>query len=185
MQIIHPCCCGVNVHTKTVVACLIKHGKKQVRTCSTMTDDLLAMSDWLVAQGCTHIAIESTGVYWKPVFNLLEGVLEVILVNARHVKAVPGRKTDVRDCEWLADLLRHGLLKASFIPPLYIREIRELTRYRQTLVKEQTAVANRVQKLIESANTRVRRSSDGCARRVRTPDAACACRWRARHREDR
>ena len=155
MQIIHPCCCGVDVHTKTVVACLIKQGKKQVRTFSTMTDDLLAMSDWLVAEGCTHVAIESTGVYWKPVFNLLEGVLEVILVNARHVKAVPGRKTDVRDCEWLADLLRHGLLKASFIPPLYIREIRELTRYRQTLVKEQTAVANRVQKLIESANIKL------------------------------
>ncbi len=185
MQIIHPCCCGLDVHTKTVVACLIKQGKKQVRTFSTMTADLLAMADWLVAEGCTHVAIESTGVYWKPVFNLLEGVLEVILVNARHVKAVPGRKTDVRDCEWLADLLRHGLLKASFIPPLYIREIRELTRYRQTLVKEQTAIANRVQKLIESANTRVRTSSDGCARRVRTPDAACACRWRARHREDR
>ena len=155
MQIIHPCCCGVDVHTKTVVACLIKQGKKQVRTFSTMTDDLLAMSDWLVAEGCTHVAIESTGVYWKPVFNLLEGVLEVILVNARHVKAVPGRKTDVRDCEWLADLLRHGLLKASFIPPLYIREIRELTRYRQTLVKEQTAVANRVQKLIESGNIKL------------------------------
>ena len=113
------------------------------------------MSAWLVAEGCTHVAIESTGVYWKPVFNLLEGVLEVILVNARHVKAVPGRKTDVRDCEWLADLLRHGLLKASFIPPLYIREIRELTRYRQTLVKEQTAVANRVQKLIESGNIKL------------------------------
>ena len=155
MQIIHPCCCGVDVHTKTVVACLIKQGKKQVRTFSTMTDDLLAMADWLVAQGCTHIAVESTGVYWKPVFNLLEGVLEVILVNARHVKAVPGRKTDVRDCEWLADLLRHGLLKASFIPPIEIREIRELTRYRQTLVKEQTALANRVQKLIESANIKL------------------------------
>jgi len=155
MQIIHPCCCGLDVHTKTVVACLIKQGKKQVRTFSTMTADLLAMSDWMVAEGCTHVAIESTGVYWKPVFNLLEGVLEVILVNARHVKAVPGRKTDVRDCEWLADLLRHGLLKASFIPPLYIREIRELTRYRQTLVKEQTAIANRVQKLIESANIKL------------------------------
>ena len=116
-----------------------------------MTDHLLAMSDWLVAEGCTHVAIESTGVYWKPMFNLLEGVLEVILVNARHVKAVPGRKTDVRDCEWLADLLRHGLLKASFIPPIEVREIRELTRYGQTLVKEQTALANRVQKLIESA----------------------------------
>ena len=155
MQIIYDCCCGLDVHTKTVAACLIKHGKRQVRTFSTMTDDLLALSDWLTAEGCTHVAIESTSVYWKPVFNILEGVMEVILVNARHVKAVPGRKTDVRDCEWLADLLRHGLLKASFIPPLEIRELRELTRYRQTLVKEQTAVANRVQKLIESANIKL------------------------------
>src|SRR5262249_53922489 len=104
---------------------------------------------------CTHVAIESTGVYWKPVFNLLEGGLEVILVNARHIKAVPGRKTDVRDCEWLADLLRHGLLKASFIPPQEIRELRELTRYRQTLVTEHTAVANRLQKLLESANIKL------------------------------
>jgi transposase len=155
MQILYPCCCGLDVHTKTVVACLIKQGNKQIRTFSTMTDDLLALSDWLTSAGCTHIAIESTGVYWKPVFNLLEGLLTVILVNARHVKAVPGRKTDVKDCEWLADLLRHGLLKASFIPPLHIRELRELTRYRQTLVKEQTALANRVQKLIESANIKL------------------------------
>jgi transposase len=137
------------VHAKTVVACLIKDGKKQTRTFSTMTDDLLALGDWLTASGCTHVAVESTGVYWKPIFNLLEGVLEVVLVNARHAKAVPGRKTDARDCEWLADLLRHGLLRASFIPPPHIRELRELTRYRQTLVKEQTALANRVQKLIE------------------------------------
>ncbi len=155
MHIIYDCCCGLDVHTKTVVACLIRHGKKQVRTFSTMTDDILALSDWLTREGCTHVAIESTGVYWKPVFNLLEGALEVILVNARHVKAVPGRKTDVRDCEWLAELLRHGLLKASFIPPLEIRELRELTRYRQTLVKEQTALSNRVQKLIESANIKL------------------------------
>ena len=155
MQILYRCCCGLDVHAKTVVACLIKDGKKQVRTFSTMTDELLTLSDWLVESGCTHVAVESTGVYWKPVFNLLEGVLEVVLVNARHVKAVPGRKTDVRDCEWLADLLRHGLLKASFIPPLEIREIRELTRYRQTLVREQTALANRVQKLIESANIKL------------------------------
>jgi transposase len=120
-----------------------------------MTDDLLALSDWLIESGCIHVAVESTGVYWKPVFNILEGALEVVLVNARHVKAVPGRKTDVRDCEWLADLLRHGLLRPSFIPPLEIREIRELTRYRQTLVKEQMALANRVQKLIESANIKL------------------------------
>lgn len=155
MEIIYDCCCGLDVHARTVVACLIKQGKKETRTFSTMTDDLLKLSDWLVSQGCTHVAIESTGVYWKPVFNILEGVVEVILVNARHVKAVPGRKTDVRDSEWLADLLRHGLLKASFIPPAHIRDLRELTRYRQSLVKEQTAVGNRIEKLIESANIKL------------------------------
>jgi len=143
------------VHAKTVVACLIKQGRKQLRTFATMTDELLQLADWLASEGCTHVAIESTGVYWKPVFNILEGVVQVILVNARHIKAVPGRKTDVRDCEWLADLLRHGLLKASFIPPLEIRELRELTRYRQTLVTEHTAVANRLQKLLESANIKL------------------------------
>lgn len=155
MNIIHRCCCGLDVHAKTVVACLIKHGKKQIRTYSTMTDDLLRLSDWLVSEGCRQVAIESTGVYWKPVFNILEGVLEVVLVNARHVKGVPGRKTDVRDCEWLADLLRHGLLRASFIPPLPIRELRELTRHRHTLVRDQTAVSNRIIKLVESANIKL------------------------------
>jgi len=155
MEIIHPCCCGLDVHAKTVVACLIKQGKRQTRTFQTMTDDLLKLSDWLRAEGCTHAAIESTGVYWKPVFNILEAAVKVILVNARDVKAVPGRKTDVRDCEWLADLLRHGLLRASFIPPAHIRELRNLTRHRQALVKELTAVANRVQKLIESANIKL------------------------------
>jgi transposase len=155
MQVLYPCCCGIDIHAKTAVACLIRQGRRQTRTFSTMTDDLLRLSDWLVSEGCTHVAIESTGVYWKPVFNILEGPLSVILVNARDVKAVPGRKTDVRDCEWLADLLRHGLLKASFIPPLHIRELRELTRYRQTLIKEHTALANRIQKLIESANIKL------------------------------
>ncbi len=155
MQVLYPCCCGIDVHAKTAVACLIKQGKRQTRTFSTMTDDLLRLSDWLTAEGCTHVAIESTGVYWKPVFNILEAALTVILVNARDAKAMPGRKTDVRDCEWLADLLRHGLLRASFIPPLEIRELRELTRYRQTLIKEHTAVANRIQKLIESANIKL------------------------------
>ncbi|HEV7373966.1 MAG TPA: IS110 family transposase [Pyrinomonadaceae bacterium] len=155
MEILYRSCCGLDVHAQTVVACLIKMGQKSVRTFSTMTDDLLALSDWLTGEGCTLVAIESTGVYWKPVFNILEGDMEVILVNARHVKAVPGRKTDVKDCEWLADLLRHGLLKASFIPPLEIRELRELTRYRQTLVREQASVANRVQRIIESGNIKL------------------------------
>ena len=155
MQIIHDCCCGLDVHAKTVVACLIKHGRKQILTFSTMTDDLLRLLDWLTAEGCTHVAIESTGVYWRPVFNILEGSLEVILVNARHVKAVPGRKTDVKDCEWLADLLRHGLLKASFIPPLEIRELRELTRYRNSIVREQATISNRIQKIAESGNIKL------------------------------
>lgn len=155
METLYACCCGLDVHAKTVVACLIINGKKQVRTFSTMTNELLTLSDWLTSHGCTHVAIESTGVYWKPVFNILEGTLEVILVNARHIKAVPGRKTDVRDCEWLADLLRHGLLKPSFIPPLEIRELRELTRYRQTLVKERGSVSNRIQKVIESGNIKL------------------------------
>ncbi len=155
MQILYPCCCGLDVHAKNVVACLIRDGRKQIRTFSTMTDDLLALLDWLTAEGCTHVAIESTGVYWKPVFNILEGSMQVLLVNAREVKAVPGRKTDVRDCEWLADLLRHGLLRASFIPPAHIRGLRELTRHRQSLVRELAAVANRVQKLIESANIKL------------------------------
>jgi transposase len=155
MEVLYACCAGLDVHAKTVVACVIKEGQKQRRTFGTMTDDLLVLLDWLVAAGCTHVAIESTGVYWRPVFNLLEGQVEVILVNARHIKAVPGRKTDVKDSEWLADLLRHGLLKASFIPPFEIREVRELTRYRQTLVKDQAAITNRIQRLIESGNIKL------------------------------
>jgi transposase len=155
MEVVYECCCGLDVHTKTVVACLITKGRKEIRTFATMTDELLQLGDWLSSAGCTHVAIESTGVYWKPVFNILESLLTVILVDARHSKAVPGRKTDVRDCEWLADLLRHGLLKASFIPPPEIRELRELVRYRQTLVTEHTAVANRITKLIESANIKL------------------------------
>lgn len=155
MEVIYRSCCGIDVHARTVVVCLIKNGKRQTRTFSTMTDDLLKLSDWLASEGCTHAAIESTGVYWKPVFNILEAVLEVILVNARNVKAVPGRKTDVKDCEWLADLLRHGLLKASFIPPSEIREIRELVRHRHTLVSQQTSVANRILKQLESGNVKL------------------------------
>jgi transposase len=155
MEVIYPRCCGLDVHAKTVVACLCVQGQKQIRTFTTMTDGLLQLSDWLAAAGCTHVAIESTGVYWRPVFNIFECDFEVLLINAHHIKTVPGRKTDVRDCEWICDLLRHGLLKASFIPPLQIRELRELTRHRQTLVRDLAAVANRIQKLIESANIKL------------------------------
>lgn len=155
MEVLFACCCGIDVHAKMLVACLIQAGKKETRTFSTMTGDLLHLLDWLTQAGCTHVAIESTGVYWRPVFNILEGTLEVILTNARDAKGYKARKTDVIDAEWLADLLRHGLLKPSFIPPLPIRELRELTRYRESLVREQTAVANRIQKLIESANIKL------------------------------
>jgi transposase len=155
MEVLYACCCGIDVHAKMLVASLIKEGHKETRTFSTMTDDLLRLLDWLRAEGCTHVAIESTGVYWRPVFNILEGSLEVMLVNARDVKGYKVRKTDVIDAEWLADLLRHGLLKPSFIPPLHIRELRELTRYRESLVREQTSVSNRIQKLIESGNIKL------------------------------
>jgi transposase len=152
MEILYARCCGLDVPAKTVVACLCFEGEKQIRIFSTMTVNLLPLADWLLAAGCTHVAIESTGVYWRPVFNLLEEHLTVILVNAHHINAVPGRKTDVRDGDWIGDLWRHGLLKASFIPPRHIRELRELTRHRQILGRDRAAVANRIQKLLESAN---------------------------------
>jgi transposase len=156
MKVVHEICCGIDVHAKMLVACLIMaNGQKEIRTFSTMTDDLLRLREWLRAAQCTHVAIESTGVYWKPVFNILEDALTVILINPEHAHALRGRKTDVKDAEWLGDLLRHGLLKPSFIPPLEIRELRELTRYRESLVREQTAVANRIQKVIESANLKL------------------------------
>jgi transposase len=148
LQVIYERCCGLDVHAQTVVACLLTPGRKEIRTFPTMTADLLQLRDWLTGAGCTHVAMESTGVYGKSVFNMLEGGCEVLLVNAQHIKAV-------RDCEWLADLLGHGLVKASVIPPLEIREVWELTRYRQTLVKEHTAVANRIHKLLESGNIKL------------------------------
>jgi len=156
MKVVHEICCGIDVHAKMLVACLLlANGEKEVRTFSTLTDDLLRLRDWLVAARATHVAIESTGVYWKPVFNILEDALSVMLINPEHAHALRGRKTDRKDAQWLADLLRHGLLKASFIPPPEIRELRELTRYRETLVREQSAVANRVQKVIESGNIKL------------------------------
>jgi transposase len=160
MDAIYERCCGLDIHKKTVVACLIVPGPdgtpvKEIRTFGTMTDELLALADWLAAAGCTHVAMESTGVYWKPVWNLLEGGFELVLANARHIKAVPGRKTDVRDCEWIADLLRHGLLPASFVPDREQRELRELTRYRTALIRERAAEVNRLQKTLEGANIKL------------------------------
>lgn len=157
MQVIYPRCAGLDVHEKTVVATVMvtqEDGKvqKTQRTFRTMTADLLALDDWLEQQQIKVIAMESTGIFWRPVFNILEAGRTVILVNARHMKAVPGRKTDVKDSEWIADLLRHGLLQASFIPPQPVRELRELTRYRKTLVQERADEINRLQKVLETAN---------------------------------
>jgi len=135
------------MHKKTVVACVLTSTGQETRTFSTMTMDLLALSDWLPACGCTHVAIESTSDYWKPVFNILESTCEVLLVNAQHVKAVPGRKTDVKDAAWLAELLQHGLLRASFIPPVAQRELWDLTRYRSTFRQARVTLINRVQEL--------------------------------------
>ena len=160
MDVLYERCCGLDIHKRTVVACLIVPGPggqpaKEVRSFGTMTDELLQLADWLAANDVTHVAMESTGVYWKPVWNLLEGQFELLLVNARHVKAVPGRKTDAKDCEWLADLLQHGLLHGSFVPDRPQRELRELTRYRTSLVQERSAEVNRLQKTLEGANIKL------------------------------
>src|SRR6476620_7033157 len=161
MQVVHARCCGLDVHKKTVVACLLLTEpdgsvRRHLRSFGTMTADLLALDDWLTSHGVTQIAMESTGVYWRPIFNLLEDEARTVtLVNAQHLKAVPGHKTDVKDSEWLADLLRHGLVKASFIPPAPIRELRELTRYRKTLVRERGQETQRLQKLLETANLKL------------------------------
>ena len=160
MEIVHSYCAGLDVHKKTVVAAIIvpdEQGglRKETRTFGTMTSDLLALSDWLLGCNVTHVAMESTGEYWKPVFNILENNFEVLLVNAQHIKAVPGHKTDVKDSEWIAELLRHGLLKASFVPPLGQRELRELTRYRSTFVRTRATLVNRVHKVLESANIKL------------------------------
>jgi len=160
MDIVHTHCAGLDVHKKTVVAAVSVPNPsggwhQETRTFATMTGDLLALSDWLTQYSVTHVAMESTGEYWKPVFNILETNFEVVLVNAQHIKAVPGRKTDVNDAEWLADLLKHGLVKASFVPPEGQRDLRELTRYRTTFVRERATLVNRVHKVLESANIKL------------------------------
>jgi transposase len=160
MEILYARCAGLDVHKKTVRVCLLvrdERGKshKEYRTYSTTTQEVLNLLDWLLEQGCTHVALEGTGVYWKPIYNLLEGQIEVLVVNAQHIKAVPGRKTDTKDAEWIADLLQHGLLKASFIPSAPQRELRELTRYRVKLTEERAREVNRVQKTLEGTNLKL------------------------------
>ncbi|HLE81010.1 MAG TPA: IS110 family transposase [Dehalococcoidia bacterium] len=160
MEVVYERCCGLDVHKKLVVGCLIIPGPggkpvKELRTFGTMTEDILSLSEWLAEAGCTVVAMESTGVYWKPVYNMLEGLFDLLLVNAHSIKVVPGRKTDVKDAEWIADLLRHGLLKGSFIPDRERRELRELARYRTSLIQERTAERNRLQKVLEGANIKL------------------------------
>ena len=160
MDVMHPRVAGLDVHEAFVVVCcrtIRPDGQvdKVVQRYSTMTRDLLALGDWLAERQVTHLTMESTGVFWKPIWNLLEGGFTIVLVNARHVKQVPGRKRDVSDAEWLAQLLQHGLLQASFVPPTPIRELRDLTRHRTTLLQERTRVVNRIHKVLEDANIKL------------------------------
>lgn len=160
MEVIFARCAGLDVHSKIVVVCrriIGPDGKldKQVRTFGTTTKELLALAQWLTEVAVTHVAMESTGVFWKPVWNILEDRFQILLVNARHIKQVPGRKTDVKDCEWIAQLLQHGLLHGSFVPPAEIRELRDLTRHRAKLADQHTAVANRIHKTLEDANIKL------------------------------
>ena len=160
MQVVFVRCAGLDVHKKTVSACVSvcepgTNKRQQTRTFGTFTGALLQLADWLREQGVTHVAMEATGVYWRPVWAVLEGQFEQMLINPQHIKAVPGRKTDTRDCEWIADLLQHGLLKGSFVPPTPIQDLRDLTRYRTELRQSQNRVANRIQKLLEQANLKL------------------------------
>lgn len=160
MEVVYPHCAGLDVHKKSVTATVLQSGdggkkRRETRTFGTTTRELLALRDWLLQEECTHVAMESTGVYWQPVYNVLEGGMELLLVNAKHIKYVDGRKTDVRDSEWLADLLRHGLVRPSFVPPRPQRDLRDLTRNRSILVGERATIVNRIQKVLEGANLKL------------------------------
>lgn len=153
-------CCGLDVHQASVVACLLIGGPgqrvhKEIRSFGTMTRDLEELRTWLQESGCTHVAMESTGIYWKPVYALLEDAFELVVGNARHIKNVPGRKTDVKDAEWIAQLLRHGLIRKSYVPPKPLRDLRDLLRYRSKLIESRTAERNRLLRLLETANVKL------------------------------
>ena len=160
METLYGVCAGLDVHQKTVVACVRRRDasgktRSQTRTHGTTMGALLQLRDWLLRSGVTHVAMESTGVYWKPVWNVLEGAFEILLVNAQHIKQVPGRKTDVKDAEWIGQLLQHGLLRGSFVPGREQRELRELARQRRKLVQANASVANRIQKVLQDANIKL------------------------------
>lgn len=157
MEVIYERCCGIDVHKNMIMACVfVSVRKKEIRQFGTMTDDILEFCQWLKDNNCQVVAMESTGVYWKPVYNILESEgIETIVVNAQHIKAVPGRKTDVKDAEWIADLVRHGLVKSSFIPSREQRELREMVRYRNEIVNERARELNRIQAVLEGANIKL------------------------------
>ena len=160
MDIFYTRSCGLAVHKSTITACVRLYDgggkpRKIVRRFGAMTNDLRAMASWLIEEGVTHVAMESTGVYWKPVWNILEGQFTLVLANAQHVKNVPGRKTDTKDSEWLAELLQHGLLAGSFVPSRLIRDLRDLTRTRARLTQESSRIASRIQKILEDANIKL------------------------------
>lgn len=156
MEVVYERCCGLDVHKNTVVACAIIPGSIETKTFGTMTKNLMEMLDWLTQKGCTHVAMESTGVYWKPIYNLLEASdITTLVVNAQHIKSLAGRKTDVKDAGWIAKLLRHGLLQGSYIPNRDQRELRELIRYRRSLIQERAREVNRIQKVLEGANIKL------------------------------
>ncbi len=159
MEVLHPQCAGLDVHKATVVACVrcAVDGdvKTETRTFGTTTKALLELSDWLSSEGCTHVAMESTGIYWKPIWHILEGDFELVLANATHIKHVPGRKTDVGDARWIADLLAHGLIRGSFVPPTEVQDLRDLTRTRKQLVREVARHTQRIQKTLEDANIKI------------------------------
>ena len=156
MEVVYRCCCGIDVHKKVIVACLVNGGEQELREFGTTTSEIKTLANWLTESGCEMIAMESTGVFWKPLYNLFELMdLDAMIVNAAHMKALPGRKTDVKDAEWIADLLRHGLLKASYIPNREQRELREIIRYHKSLTEERCREVNRMQKILEGANIKL------------------------------
>lgn len=157
MEVLYERCCGIDVHKNMLMVCIFMGvRKKEIREFETMTDDILELCSWIKETGCQAVAMESTGVYWKPVYNILESEgIETIVVNAQHIKAVPGRKTDVKDAEWIADLVRHGLVKASYVPNREQRELREMVRYRNEIVNERARELNRIQAVLEGANIKL------------------------------
>jgi len=156
MEVVYRCCCGIDVHKRVIVACLNNGGKRELRELGTTTGEIRELANWLTEAGCEMIAMESTGVFWKPLYNLFEVLgLDAMVVNASHMKALPGRKTDVKDAEWIANLLMHGLLRASFIPDREQRERREIARYRKSLIDERAREINRLQKVLEGANIKL------------------------------